>query len=114
MLKRASVVLVTGATGLIGGEAALAFAESGHPVRAVVRARSAEQARERLLERLEKSDAWRPELGRLIEAVPGDTTVEMFGAGPEAFANLRGIVHCAADTRFNERDKDCIWNTNVV
>jgi len=67
------VTLVTGGTGLIGGEVVLALARSGEPVRAVVRACSNAHARSRLEERLRKSTAYCSHLMSRIEAVAGDT-----------------------------------------
>ncbi|HEY3160688.1 MAG TPA: NAD-dependent epimerase/dehydratase family protein [Vicinamibacterales bacterium] len=46
-LAHAGVTLVTGGTGLIGGEVMLALARRGEAVRAVVRAASAAHARVR-------------------------------------------------------------------
>src|SRR5437867_1846622 len=78
-LTHSGITLVTGGTGLIGGEVILALARSGEAVRAVVRGESCAHARRRLIERLEKSDAYSARLLPLIDAVAGDTVQPMFG-----------------------------------
>jgi nucleoside-diphosphate-sugar epimerase len=105
--------LVTGGTGLIGGEVILALAREGYHVRALVRARTPALASARLFERLEKSEAFSERLRPLIEPVMGDTTTEMFGAAPASLADLGAIIHCAANTSFEERTSDNILSTNV-
>src|SRR4029079_5535729 len=105
--------LVTGGTGLIGGEVILALAREGYHVRALVRARTEALAVRRLFERLEKSEAYCPTLAGLIEPVLGDSTAEMFGMQPRALEHLGAIIHCAANTSFEERTSDNILSTNV-
>jgi nucleoside-diphosphate-sugar epimerase len=106
--------LVTGGTGLIGGEVILALAREGHHVLALVRAGSDSLARERLFARLEKSDAYCPEFARLIEPLRGDTTEDLFGVtSMDPFTSVGAIVHCAANTSFEEGLIKSIWNTNV-
>jgi nucleoside-diphosphate-sugar epimerase len=107
------MILVTGGTGLIGGELILALASEGRPVSALVRAPSIEVARRRLFARLEKSEAWRKELAPLIEPVPGDTTREMFGLDAQQIRRLTTIIHCAANTQFADREDESVWDTNV-
>jgi len=106
--------LVTGGTGLIGGEVIVALAGEGRAVDALVRAGSDDEARQRLFDRLEKSPAWRPELAPLVEPVIGDTTRELFGAPAGRFADTRTIVHCAANTHFADREDEAVWTTNVT
>ena len=107
------VTLVTGGTGLIGGEIILALARTGESVRAVVRASSAARAHERLVNRLQKSDAFSPHLLAVISAVTGDTTQPMFGLPDTALADVRRVIHAAADTQFSRRHGEQVWNTNV-
>jgi nucleoside-diphosphate-sugar epimerase len=111
--RRDTVTLVTGGTGLIGGEVILALARSGEPVRAVVRADSPAHAHERLVERLEKSDGYCSKLLPLIEAVAGDTAQPMFGLGSEDLFGVHGVIHAAANTQFSRRQDQAVWNTNV-
>ena len=109
-----SVTLVTGGTGLIGGEVIVALARAGHLVRAVVRAETAEAARRRLIERLEKSDAYSPALSCRVEAVAGDTAQDGFGIDEQQpLAGVTAIIHCAANTQFSEREDEQVWKTNV-
>jgi len=112
-LTHGEVTLVTGGTGLIGGEVILALARSGEPVRAVVRAESAELARKRLIDRLEKSDGYTAGVLRFIEAVAGDTAQPMFGLRCEDLAGVRRVIHAAANTQFSSRQDQSVWNTNV-
>ena len=104
--------MVTGATGLIGGEVVIALANAGRPVCALVRAASHAQARQRLFERLEKSSAFRRDLVHLIDAVSGDTAREMFGTTQWSPGGIGAVVHCAADTKFSESES--VWHTNVA
>ena len=107
------VVLVTGGTGLIGGETILALAKAGARVLAVVRAQSPDHARARLTERLERSNDFHRGLLASIEALPGDTTRPLFGLSPEALAPVNAVVHCAANTEFSHLEDECVWNTNL-
>jgi len=112
-LTHGGVTLVTGGTGLIGGEVILALAGSGETVRAVVRAESAEHARQRLVERLEKSESYRPDLLPLIDAVVGNTAEPMFGMTPGGLTGICRIIHSAANTQFSPRQDEKVWTTNV-
>ena len=113
-LARSGVTLVTGGTGLIGGEVILALARSGEAVRAVVRAASAADARRRLIERLEKSCAYSAHLLPFIDAVPGDTTQAMFGLDEAALAHVERVIHAAANTQFSRLQDEQVWTTNVM
>jgi nucleoside-diphosphate-sugar epimerase len=112
-LTHGGVTLVTGGTGLIGGEVILALARRGEPVRAVVRAESAAHARQRLVERLEKSDGYGRDLLPLIEAVAGNTAEPMFGMTPAGLTGVHRIIHGAANTQFSPRQHEQVWKTNV-
>jgi nucleoside-diphosphate-sugar epimerase len=112
-LAHSGVTLVTGGTGLIGGEVILALARSGEAVRAVVRGESAAHARQRLIERLEKSDSYSPHLLPLIDAVAGDTAQPMFGLKEAVLTGVHRVVHAAANTQFSRRQDEQVWNTNV-
>lgn len=78
-----------------------------------MRAPTADLARRRLVARLEKSAAWRPQLARLIQPVQGDTTREMFGLTGAHLGSVETIVHCAANTQFGDREDGSVWDTNV-
>jgi nucleoside-diphosphate-sugar epimerase len=105
--------LVTGGTGLIGGEVIVALAREGYHVRALVRGRTQELAASRLFERLAKSECYSAKFASLIEPVRGDTTTEMFGASSESLEGICAIIHCAANTSFEEKTSDNILSTNV-
>ena len=106
-------MLVTGGTGLVGGDVIVALARRGVPVKALVRARSAAEADERLFGRLAKTPGFGPELQRRIVPVIGDTTRPMFGTSVSSIGQIAGIVHCAANTQFSARVDDDVWQTNV-
>ena len=95
-------VLITGATGLIGGEIAWRLMNSGRRVWCVVRSKSFAEAATRLERRFALSGQscdW----PRLV-ALPGDVTQEMLGIPSETLRHLlkecRHVIHCAADTSF--------------
>lgn len=98
-------VLITGATGFVGGEVlARLLADGERPVYVLVRARSAKEARTRLkrtiVSLLGSYEPW----GRQAIAVAGDLTtpgLALTGARREWLAErTREIVHCAASVSF--------------
>jgi nucleoside-diphosphate-sugar epimerase len=93
-------VLLSGATGLIGGELMLILASRGVHSTAVVRAADAAQARARLLDRLQKSVLWQPEFSDLVAAEAGDIEALDFGLKPAVIASADVILHSAASTSF--------------
>ena len=93
-------VLLTGATGLIGGELMLILATHGVRSTAVVRAPDAVQARSRLLERLQKSVLWKPEWADFVAAETGDIEQPLFGLRPAVIASADVVLHSAASTSF--------------
>ena len=103
-------LLVTGGTGLIGGEVLLALAERGHQLKALVRAADDQAARARLFERLSKSQRFHPDLMSRIRAVAGNTAAPRFGL-QDTDLDFQCVIHCAADTSFRESEE--VWNTNV-
>ncbi len=102
-------ILVTGATGLIGGELVLSLAQRGADVHALVRAPSDDAAASRLRERLQKSDRFDERLAARVLPLRGDTMAAHFGLAQLPTPTC--IVHCAADTSF--RDDPRVWETNV-
>jgi nucleoside-diphosphate-sugar epimerase len=106
-------MLVTGGTGLVGGDVIVALARRGVPVKALVRATSVADARDRLFARLAKTPGFAPELHERIVPVVGDTTQAMFGTSPLAIGEVGVVVHCAANTQFSARADDNVWQTNV-
>ncbi len=103
-------VLVTGGTGLIGGEVISTLLSRGWRVRAVARAAGAIEARKRIVERLAHSNA-QGAAGPALECLAGTVTSSDFGLRADSLEGLSAILHCAGETAFNE-DGKC-WNTNV-
>jgi nucleoside-diphosphate-sugar epimerase len=93
-------VLLSGATGLIGGELMLILAARGVYSTAVVRAADAGQARQRLLDRLQKSVLWKPEFAELVSAEAGDIVHPQFGLSDAVLKSADVILHSAASTSF--------------
>jgi nucleoside-diphosphate-sugar epimerase len=93
-------VLLSGATGLIGGELMLLLAGRGVYSTAVVRAADAGQARQRLLERLLKSALWKPEFADMVSAEAGDVTEPNFGLSDAVIQSADVVLHSAANTSF--------------
>ena len=93
-------ILLSGATGLIGGELMLVLAAKGIYSTAVVRAPDAAKAAARLLDRLQKSDLWRPEFTEFVSAEPGDIEAPDFGLKASVLQSADVILHSAASTSF--------------
>jgi nucleoside-diphosphate-sugar epimerase len=93
-------VLLSGATGLIGGELMLILAAKGIHSTAVVRAADADKARARLLGRLQKSVFWKPEFAEFVSAEAGDTEAPDFGLKASVLQSADVILHSAASTSF--------------
>ena len=93
-------VLLSGATGLIGGELMLVLAARGVHSTAVVRAPDAAQARARLLDRLQKSALWRPEFADCVSAQAGNIEAPDFGLPASVIDSADVILHSAANTSF--------------
>jgi nucleoside-diphosphate-sugar epimerase len=93
-------VLLSGATGLIGGELMLILAAKGVYSTAVVRAQDDDKARARLLERLQKSVLYKPEFAELVSAVAGDMEAPDFGLKASFLQSSDVILHSAASTSF--------------
>ena len=100
--------LVTGATGMIGGEICSLLLSEGRPVLAAVNASSLAEARSRLNTRLRLSRPAARPAGRAPEILLGDIRRPDWGAG---LARPAGIIHCAANTSFT--DEEGCWSTNV-
>jgi nucleoside-diphosphate-sugar epimerase len=105
VLRPDTPLLLTGATGLIGGEILRSLVRNGHrgPIWALVRAADARAAESRLCDRLVRSG----DDGKLpsnVRPVPGDVTEPDWGLLPTDAAEIRDevelIVHNAADTSF--------------
>ena len=93
-------ILLSGATGLIGGELMLLLAAKGIYSTAVVRARNTDEATARLLDRLQKSVLWKPEFAEFVSAEAGDTEAPDFGLKASVLQSANVILHSAANTSF--------------
>lgn len=93
-------VLLSGATGLIGGELMLILAGRGIHSTAVVRAADRTQANARLLDRLKKSAFWKPEFAAFVSAEAGDIEAPDFGLSAAVIQSADIILHSAASTSF--------------
>ena len=93
-------VLLSGATGLIGGELMLILAARGVYSTAVVRARDRAQAKVRLMDRLQKSVFWKPEFTEMVSAEAGDIEVPDFGLSQAVIQSADVVLHSAASTSF--------------
>jgi len=110
MKDDSGTVLVTGGTGLIGGEVIATLLKRGWGVRATARGDSDAAARKRILERLGRSGKCRFSAERL-RCLAGSVTSPDLGLRAEDFEGVSAILHCAGETAFNE-DEKC-WKTNV-
>lgn len=118
LLTRATNVLVTGVTGLIGGELVrrLLRCEVGK-VFSLVRPNATLNVRGRLIERMQFSEGSRAaRWGENLEAVAGDVVVPRFGLSHYDEAKVTDsvdmIIHCASELSFI-RDARC-RETNVT
>ena len=93
-------VLLSGATGLIGGELMLILAARGIYSTAVVRALDEAKATARLYDRLQKSRLWKPEFAEFVSGVPGDIEAPDFGLKARVLSSADVILHSAANTSF--------------
>jgi nucleoside-diphosphate-sugar epimerase len=103
VLAPAGNVLVTGATGLIGGELVRRLDNNfSGQVWALVRPRDGEGAADRLAARYRRSGGGDP--GPNVSAIAGDVTQPDWGLDPNDLASVIGgadaMIHCAADTSF--------------
>lgn len=103
--------LITGASGMLGGEIALKLAEHGWSVRAIVRESSALKADLRLRSRLSLSAMAGLINGNLITALSGDILAENFSLPVGSQSEIDAIIHCAGETSFKNAER--CWTTNV-
>ncbi len=101
-----SMILVTGATGLVGSHLALQLLENGEKIRAIYRNESSILATKSLFELYEKGHFFDK-----IEWIKADITdipsLEI------AFANVVSVFHCAALISFDPNDEDLLRKTNI-
>ncbi|WP_434212910.1 alpha/beta fold hydrolase [[Pseudomonas] boreopolis] len=117
-------ILVTGATGFLGGHFLLRRIEWPGIVHALVRGESEAQARARLYDHLAECAASYPRplprelLDARLRVVTGDITLPDCGLDADALARLqaagvREFWHCAASLKFEDRHRREIFDQNI-
>ena len=100
------MILITGATGLVGSHLALQLIENGEKVRAIYRNSTSKMATKSLFELYGKGN-----LFEKIEWIQADITdvpsLEI------AFANVDSVYHCAALISFDPKDEALLRKTNI-
>ena len=100
------MILVTGATGLVGAHLVLHLVELGESVRAIYRTTSSIEKTKNLFSLYHKSH-----LFEKIEWIEGDIldipSLEM------AFQNIELVYHCAALISFDPKEEETIRKTNI-
>ncbi|MEE9297178.1 MAG: SDR family oxidoreductase [Phycisphaerae bacterium] len=117
VLSGDSCVLLTGATGLIGGEVLRALLDLGvRKVWTLVRAEEHTTPVGRLLVRMRRSGADLNGTTDFVHAVVGDTRSAELGLPRDDVERIRGaidfVIHCAGATSFI-RDAECV-DTNIA
>jgi nucleoside-diphosphate-sugar epimerase len=110
MSRTSASVIVTGGTGLIGGEVVSSLLASGWDVHAVARGESDLEASRRIHDRIARSVHRGVPRGRLT-CQAGSVTAEDLGIHAAALDQSSVLLHCAGETAFND-DERC-WRTNV-
>ncbi len=100
------MILVTGATGLVGSHLILALLENNSTVRAIYRCEAAIQKTRALFQLYEKEAAFYN-----IQWIQADITdVTTLDA---AFENIEQVYHCAALISFDPHDEELLRKTNI-
>jgi nucleoside-diphosphate-sugar epimerase len=100
------MILVTGATGLVGSHLILALLENHPTVRAIFRTEIAKEKTKTLFQRYDKEFLF--EKIQWIQADITDvTTLEA------AFENIKLVYHCAAQISFDPNDEDSLRKSNI-
>jgi nucleoside-diphosphate-sugar epimerase len=106
-----SKVLITGATGMIGGEIALQLANLGiKEIRCLVKGFDPQT---RLMTRLRKSRLFKDGVSdQCIKAEPGDLRLDDLGVDGEHLHDIDLIIHSAAETSFLKKESCTEINVN--
>lgn len=109
-------LLITGATGILGGWVVADALRRGHRPVALLRDPNMERARERI-EAVVTLAGLPREAARSVEIVLGDVRRHELGLAPETRDGLRdgldGVIHCAASVSFSQKHGQHTWDTNV-
>lgn len=100
------MILITGATGLIGAHLALRLTENGRPVRALYRHLASQEKTKNLFRIYGKAH-----LFEKIQWAQGDITD--IPSLERAFENVEQVYHCAALISFNPKDEEKLRKTNI-
>lgn len=122
--EQVPAILLTGATGFLGGHFLLHRVKWPGDVYAIVRGDSVEQARARLYAHLSECAAsyrgipGKSLLDSRLHVLTGDITAPLCGLGEEDIARLkeagvRQFWHCAASLKFEDRHRQEIFEQNV-
>src|SRR5689334_21398804 len=104
MTRRSKDVIVTGGTGLIGGEVVSALLANGWNVHAMARGATDAEAGRRIHERIARSVQRRVPRGTLT-CHAGDTTAEDLAIPAPVLRESAALLHCAGETAFNEDER---------
>ena len=108
-------VLITGATGIMGGWVVGEALTQGYTPVVLMRDADPGQARQRLAAILRL--VGKEEDLDQVRVVQGDTRLPQLGMNSAAVRNVSaevgGMIHCAACTSFNPRQRKEVWATNV-
>ena len=110
-----AALILTGATGFLGGHLLAAFVERGDRVIALGRPSGGQSLNERIRSLL----SWFALDGRRgqVETVEADFRMLRLGLEQKRYdalcARVGPIIHCASDTRFSERKRDEITEANI-
>lgn len=102
------MILVTGATGLLGSHVVVDYLKTGTKIRALYRDESRQQVVYRLLEFYYPDEA--ENLAQNLEWFKGD--ILMISDIQEALIGIDKVVHCAAKVSFQKRDFYQLWEVN--
>lgn len=102
------MILITGASGLVGSHLLLKQLEKSQKIRAIIRSK---EAKKKIAEVFSYYDTVFSKIESNIEWCYGDITDELFMSG--VFEGVKKVYHCAAYVSFNEKDKKKIYRTNI-
>lgn len=117
---RQKTILITGATGFLGGYITRELFDAGFHLKLLIRNLADRQAKERISEVF-------PSVGTIvfaydslsdrIEIINGDVSLERFGLNAQDYSRLSNAVdevfHCAAATKFYNESDNSLLHTNV-